>query len=243
MNPKKITSVLAITLLLTSLIATLVPGNAASTLNEYTLVNGVLTTDEYDFYPYDNKSVDFGFSKYGELIFWNESDPLAWWGVGLQYPGYDSVGTYVQPNGPSWDPFANEQVTPTLWLNGWFCEIRYTHTGYGDRRLLAMAMFADLGGLGGEWINGFDLSFPRNMGSSPNGGRKTTGYAETEDVKVLYDGPRKYIAQTTTHLYDWVDLDLEGDVDHPSETIALLDVKLTYIFNKVKKTGNYIKRY
>jgi hypothetical protein len=100
---------------------------------------------------------------------------------------------------------------------------------------MTMAMFADMADSGNEWNNGFDLSPPRTFANSPHGGRKTTGYAVTEDPVVLYDGPRRYIVETLTHQYDWFDLDLDDEVDHPEETWAVVDVKLTFIFNKVKK--------
>jgi hypothetical protein len=188
MNPKKITSILAIIIIASSFMASLVVNvSATHDQNWYTVVNGVLTTDTYDWYPYENLSVDFGYSMFGELIFWNDTAGV---GVGLQYPGYDQVGTYVQPGSgvtASRDPFANELVNEDLWLNGWFTEIRYTHRSHRDRKVMAMAMFADMTASGGEWIVGFDPTKPFTQ--APFGGRKTTGYAETEAVKVLYDGP------------------------------------------------------
>jgi hypothetical protein len=163
MNPKKILSVLALILLLTSTIAPLLvmPVSAAHGFHDpdwYMLVNGVLTTDTYDFYPWEEKSVDFGFSKYGELIYWNDVEE---WGVGLQYPGYDSVMDYIQDVGDNHvDPFANEIVTEHLWLNGWFLEARYTHRSHRDRKLLAMAMFADMTVDGNDWVNGWPIEIP-----------------------------------------------------------------------------------
>jgi len=138
----------------------------------YTIVNGVLTSDYYSLYPYNTLSIDFGLSKYGEMISY---DPVTGIGVGLQYPGYDSVGTYDQTLGTSSDPFANEFIDPKLWLNGWLIDVRYTHRTLRDRRILAMAMFADMAAYGGEWIVGHP--YPFNL--APHGGRKTTGYAET----------------------------------------------------------------
>jgi hypothetical protein len=201
---------------------------AADPSDWYTKVNGVLTSDTYVLYPFTTTSVDMGLSKYGEMINYPVTPGI---GVGLQYPGYDKVRTYDQKSGTSRDPFANEYIDPRYWLNGWLIEIRYTHRTARDRRVLAMALFADMHGYGGNWLVGhsFDLS------AAPHGGRKTTGYAETEPLKVLYDGPRRYVALSVTHLYDWDDTDGDGKVDHPDETWALVDVRLTFIFEKVKK--------
>jgi hypothetical protein len=108
-----------------------------------------------------------------------------------------------------------------------------------------MAMFADITTSGGEWIIGFDenCSNNRDFGLPPNGGRKTTGYAETEDILELYDGPRRYVAMVVTHVYDWKDLDEDGEVDleDPVEVWPVVDVIITYIFNKVKKEVMMIK--
>jgi hypothetical protein len=239
MNPKKIKSVLAVIILLTSFASFGIQAAlAVHDPDDYIAVQGVLTTDTYDFYPYENLSVDFGFSKYGENIYWS---PGEWIGLGIQYPGFDEVGEWEQYIGsPSRDPFGSELINKDLWLNGWFMEVRYTHRSERDRRLLAMAMFADMTASGGEWINGFQLEDvagnPRDFTDSPFGGRKTTGYAETEDPVVLYDGPRRYIVETLTHVYDWQDGNGNKEVDLGVDAVwGLVDVKLTYIFNKVKK--------
>jgi hypothetical protein len=201
---------------------------AADPTSWYTKVNGVLTSDYYSLYPFTTKSIDIGLSKFGEMIDYPVTTGI---GVGLQYPGYDSVGTYDQKAGTSRDPFANEYIDPKLWLNGWFIEIRYTHRTYRDRRVLAMAMFADMAAYGGDWLNGH--TYPFN--TAPYGGRKTTGYAYTEPLTVLYNGPRRYVALSVTHLYDWFDGDGDRVVDHPDETWPIVDVVLTFIFEKVKK--------
>ena len=193
----------------------------------YTTVNGVLSSDYYTLYPYASDSLDFGLSKFGEMIDGTGLLP----DVGLQYPGYEVVETYDQRLLTSRDPFANEGVPKNLWLNGWLLEARYTHRTRRDRRLLAMAMYADMTSFGGDWLTGHALP----LESAPFGGRKTTGYAETEPMQVLYDGPRRWVALCTTHLYDWADGDGDEVVDHPDETWAVLDIMLTFIFNKVKK--------
>jgi len=88
---------------------------AANPSSWYTKVNGVLTSDYYSLYPFTTKSIDFGLSKFGEMINYPVTTGI---GVGLQYPGYDSVGTYDQRAGTSRGPFANEYIDPKLWLNG-----------------------------------------------------------------------------------------------------------------------------
>ncbi|MFP3984597.1 MAG: hypothetical protein ACLFU9_01345 [Candidatus Bathyarchaeia archaeon] len=202
--------------------------HAADPSDWYMTTNGVLTSDNYMLYPYETESLDFGLSKYGEMISYPVTPGI---GVGLQYPGYESVGTYDQKKGTSRDAFANEYIDPKLWLNGWLIDIRYTHRTLRDRQILAMAMFADMAAYGGEWIVGHPYPFHL----APHGGRKTTAYAETEDLLVLYDGPREMIAVSRTRIYDWLDSDEDGVVEHPDETWAILDVVLTFIFNKVKK--------
>jgi len=193
----------------------------------YKTINGVLSSDYYSLYPYATESLDIGISKYGEMI--DGTHPLP--DVGLQYPGYEEVGTYDQTLETSRDPFANEGISKNLWLNGWLLEVRYTHRTKRDRRLLAAAMFADMTSFGKDWLNGHPLP----LENSPFGGRKTTGYVETEPLQVLYDGPRRFVALCTNHIYDWHDGNEDGVVDHPDETWPIIDLKLTFIFNKVKK--------
>jgi hypothetical protein len=100
--------------------------------------------------------------------------------VGLQYPGYEVVGTYNQSDDTSRDPFANDAISKKLWLNGWLMEIRYTHRTYRDRTILVMAMFGDMAGYGGDWLNGFNASKVSGLAAAPHGGRKCTAYATTD---------------------------------------------------------------
>lgn len=226
---KSMIGILIATIIALSLLVPMLykPITAANAEPEYMTMNGVLTSDKYWLYPYEYKSLDIGLSKYGEMI--DGTDDLP--DVGLQYPGYEVVATYDQRDGTSRDPFANEEVSRNLWLNGWLLEARYTHRTHRDRRVLAMAMFADMSSFGGEWLNGHALP----LESLPFGGRKTTAYAETEPLQVLYDGPREFIILCVNHLYDWADANADGVVQHPDETWAILDLKLTFRFNKVKK--------
>jgi hypothetical protein len=229
MKMKRSLAIFVTALMLTSflgpaLIANVVAGDPASW---YKVKNGVLTSDYYSLYPYATQSVDMGISKYGEMI--GETGSLA---VGLQYPGYETVGTYDQTLGTSRDPFANEAVPRSLWLNGWVMEIRYTHRTLRDRRILVMAMYADMAVYGGDWITAFNYT---DLSRSPHGGRKTTAYATTDPLTPLYDGPREYIALSVTHIYDWTDDNGDGKVQFPDETWPVLDLKMTFIFDKVSK--------
>ncbi|MHA2064950.1 MAG: hypothetical protein ACXABY_11295 [Candidatus Thorarchaeota archaeon] len=224
---KSIIAMFLAALLMVSTITMLAIPVAAAISDDYVTVKGVLSSDNYVLYPFETTSLDFGFSKYGEMI----DGTGDWPDVGLQYPGYEEVMTFDQRLGTSRDAFANEQVAKNLWLNGWLMEARYTHRSYGDRRVLTMAMSADMNTYGGDWLVGHS----DDLWASPFGGRKTTGYATTEDIEVLYDGPRKYIAQTTNHIYDWSDGDDDGVVDHPDETWEIIELTITFIFNKVKK--------
>lgn len=203
------------------------PAVAVEPDEDYATIMGVLTSDYYTLYPFEATSVDFGISKYGEMIDGAGLKP----DVGLQYPGYEDVETHDQNLKTSRDPFASEYVEKELWLNGWLLEIRYTHRTEGARTVVSMAMSADMATYGGEWLNGHDP----DLYAPPHGGRKSSGYVETEDLEVLYDGPRKYVAICRNHIYDWIDTDEDDEVDHPDETIHMIDFYLTFIFNKVKK--------
>lgn len=231
MSPRKLKSILAAMLLIASTITPMLitPVAAVHQQDWYRTIDGVLASDTYDFYPYENKGVSVGFSKFGENVNWDPDQNL---GVGIQYPGYESVGTYDQEDDTSRDPFANEYIDKELQINGWLMEVRYTFRGRGDRRVLTGALFADLSKSGEPWLVGHDPDFDL----APHGGRKTTGYAESENITVLYDGPRKYIAETTTHIYDWFDTDEDGVLNQTTDTIVpIVDLKITFIFNKVKK--------
>ena len=62
-----------------------------------------------------------------------------------------------------------------------------------------------------------------------HGGRKTNGTAITEPIKVLYDGPRRFIAVVSTTIYDHVDTPQHED------DVPVARIIITIIFNKVKK--------
>jgi len=220
-----VTAIFLLSLFTPMLIA---PASAADPSNWYTTVPGVLTSDYYVLYPYKTYSIDFGLSKFGEMINYPVTPGV---GLGLQYPGYDKAGTYNQKLTTARDPFANEYIDPKYWINGWLIEIRYTHRTLRDRYIIAMAIFADMVSYGGDWLVGHKLP----LSTAPYGGRKTNTYAETEDLKVLYNGPRLYVAESVTHIYDWFDGDGDGVVDYPEETWKVVDLVLKFVFDKVKK--------
>ena len=96
-------------------------------VDSYCWIEGVLHSDTYTLYPYAQESMDIGFSKYGEMIGYNEATHI---GLGVQYPGYSGAadpdlaptGTYDQRIGTSVDPFCNEEIGVDWWMNGWFLD-------------------------------------------------------------------------------------------------------------------------
>jgi hypothetical protein len=154
---------LATILTLTAFLAmfTLLPITTVATeyidVDDYCWIEGVLHNDTYTLYPYAQQSMDIGFSKYGELIGYNEDTEI---GVAMQYPGYTGAadpddapdGTYDQRIGTSVDPFANEEIGVDWWMRGWFIDIKYTPLGAADREIWAFAMFSDGARHGGDWI-------------------------------------------------------------------------------------------
>lgn len=215
---------------------------------EYVVVDGVLASDNYALYPYVESSVDVGFSKYGENIAYDETTGV---GVGLQYPGFDQVGTYNQLDGTSVDPFANEEIMVKEWINGWFIDIKKPPWGtIGWREIWAFAMFSDGRMHGKDWIQmptvtEFNTARPLwqehapyanpdaeayvpGLGAAYWGGRKTNGICETAPLEILYDGPREFVAVSKTRIKD-------------SDGTDLVDVFITIIFNKVKKSYILLK--
>jgi hypothetical protein len=185
---------------------------AADPSEWYITKDGVLSSDYYSLYPFEAKSLKIGFSKFGELMGIpagaDQSVQANW--VGLEYDGRD--------------PFCPPTVVPmTSWINGWYIDIQYIDPALSgakrDRHLWAFAMFADGFGWGGDWIR------TANPGDAPHGGRKTNGYCSTEPLKVLYNGPRLFVAESVTHIYD-----VEGTSQWP-----VLDVVIKLVFEKVKK--------
>ena len=195
-------------------------------------VNGVLNTDYYSLYPYVTNSFDIGFSMYGELI--NSSASPTTVGVGMQYPGYNTVGTYdqkVATTPPSVDPFANEYVPKQAWVNGWLVNITYRdplleHVGTGVlayRNVWAFAEFSDGVTIGGGW-NNYEPSV--TVGA---GGRQCNHNATTLPLQVLENDPRSFVAVATTIIWD-----NQTVAGHPDEW-PLAEVLITINFNKDTK--------
>jgi hypothetical protein len=182
------------------------PGN-----EEYKSVMGLLDSDTYILYPYEEESIDIGFSKYGEMI---DGDM----GLGLKYKGVDV--------------FANSMVPRELWCNGWVMDIHYTQGGY-LRNVWAYALFSDrtVEGIEGEWQN-MQLSEDASAVGDTNGGRRTNGYAETDDIRVIYDGPRKAIYLLKTTIYD---------KDPADMGVPLVELTIQVVFDKVSKNVMEIK--
>lgn len=155
----------------------------------YTTVNGVLSTDTYSLYPFEANSVNYGFSKFGELLGipngLDQTNQANW--VGMEYNGID--------------PFAPSSIVPMdSWINGWYMDIEYIDPSLSgalkDRHIFAFAMFGDSFGHGGDWV------YATTPTGEPHGGRKTNGMVTTEDLKILYNGPRRFIAQSVNHIFD-----------------------------------------
>jgi len=254
---------LAITLVLTTFLAMfavfgpIVVSTEFIDVDDYCWIEGVLHDDTYALYPYAEESMDIGFSKYGEMIGYNEDTEI---GVGLQYPGYEGAadddlapdGTYDQTIDTSVDPFCNEYIGIDWWMNGWFIDIKYRTPAGADREIWAMALFSDGVQHGGDWIvmpSVAAISAARPLWqehppyANPDsdqyagvitplpdkGGRKTNGYCETQPIEIIYNGPRKFIALTKTTVSD-----VGGGTD-------LVDITFTFIFNKAEKNVIILK--
>lgn len=221
-----------IAVLVASIFGVTIPASTAQT-PEYLKGEGVLDSDNYILYPYDeSKSLSFGVSAYGEPIYAEPIiDPAT--GklkadysdyidqcVGLKYDGYPDV-------------FCNPIVPPTSWCNGWLINITYVKNGMYEN-IWAYALFSDT-------LNGEDsVAGPWHRASSPTsddpadlGGRRwggtVEGYVESKDPIVLYDGPRKKIILLETDIYE-----------SPGGQL-LVQLYFTVIFNKVKKYVVWIK--
>ncbi|MEM3536752.1 MAG: hypothetical protein QXF44_03135 [Candidatus Bathyarchaeia archaeon] len=207
----------------------------------YTNVSGVLDSDYYSLYPFNAKSLKLGFSKFGEFI-----DTRSTYNIGLEYG--EERDAFAPVAGTS----VPDQIPKSVWLNGWLINITYNHQSAGARNVWATAQHSDLVEYGNGWIRvdndwyggvsgGPTYEYeedPRDPGlliSDPTstthyGGRKTNGTVVTDPLKVLYNGPRMYIARTINHVKDWIQTSNTTGTDVP-----LVDVVFTIIFNKVKK--------
>jgi hypothetical protein len=250
---------LAIALILTtSISAFTILRPATSTefidVDDYVWIEGVLHDDTYTLYPYAEESIDIGFSKYGEMIGYEEPEVGdIGTGLGIQYPGYESAGnTYDQRDDTSVDPFCNEYLNPDWWMNGWFIDIKYKTPAGTNREIWAMALFSDGQQYGGDWIvmpsvSAVSPARPLWQEHAPyanpdsnkyegvitpvpeRGGRKTNGHCVTDPIEIIYNGPRKFIALTKTTI---------SDVGGGGDLVAIY---ITFIFNKAEKNVILLK--
>ena len=176
---------------------------------EYYTDYGVLDSDTYFLYPWENKSLTVGFSKYGEII----DDDM---GVGLRYNDVDA--------------FANNMIDKTDWFSGWLMDIHYTQGGY-LKNTWAYALYSDrtVEGVAGDWQNGQITKDASDL-MDTSGGRRTNGYAESDPIRLIYDGPRKAIYLLRTTIYD-----------KEEDSTPLVELTIQLVFNKVKKYVMEIK--
>ena len=214
---KAIFAILAATIMLLSVLAPSFIGTVNAQITSAT-VAGNLNSDTYALYPFSPTSLTIGFSQYGEMI-----DPTTL--TGLNYGGV------VDPFAPSMNIVSGGYSPPQYeWIEGWILNCTYVSGGqYAN--IWAMATYSDYapgtGGIGGAWNQMVTVG---SLNLSVRGGRKTSGYAVTTPITVLYNGPREYIATTTTTLY----------VDSTLQT-PLLNVTFTFVFDKSSKDVEVIK--
>jgi len=214
MNQKKLITILATITIIAILSVSSFTQIAVSTATTYNAdnitVTGVLASDSYVLYPYDKANLTLGISKYGELI-----NGVA--KVGLKYKGLDV--------------FANPNVYEKDWSQGWFIDIHYAGKDNSYKRVWAFAMYTDLSGttgIGGVWHEGCT----GEPWEAPYGGRKTNAWATTDPIKVLYDGPRRFVALTKTTLYS---------SSNKTADDALVSITITFVFDKDKKCVTLFK--
>jgi len=212
MNVKRkiaVISLIAIILtssMLTVLLTQMYTTKAAETTYDpdYMTVEGVLASDSYVLFPFEKKNLKIGFSKYGEMIDYDTK-------VGLEYGGET-------------DPFATNpsQVLEYEWVNGWVINITYIHGGQYYNRW-AFALYSDYyneNSIAGDWKEGVEGA----TNTTYLGGRKTNGGAVTQPIKILYNGPRRFVALLNTTIYE--------DTSHEYPLVRII---FTILFNKVKK--------
>jgi hypothetical protein len=124
------------------------------------------------------------------------------------------------------DVFHNPNVLEKDWSNGWFIDIHYADLANTYQHAWAYALYSDLSGgsgIGGDWKE----AVTNGPLGAPYGGRKTNVWATTDPITVLYDSPRSFVAMCRTTLY--------GASDHSVVNSGLVNITITFVFNKVKK--------
>ena len=205
--------ILTCSILASVLMDTFMANAAKSAYNSgYMTKSGVLSTDSYVLFPFQKKNLTIGFSKYGEMIDYDTK-------VGMDYNGVT-------------DPWAPNPlyVSEYEWVEGWVINITYWHssTFYNT---WAFALYSDYysgeGGIGGNWSEGVQGGA---LNASVHGGRKTNGGAVTDPIKILYDGPRRFVALLKTTIYET-----------SGHTAPIVSITFTIIFNKDKKQAIWFK--
>lgn len=207
---KSVIAILMTAIISLSLIVPLLSVQAFGGDTDNMTVDGVLKSDSYVLYPYTKENLYLGISKYGELIN----------GVAKQGLKYGTMEVFANPN-----------VAESDWSQGWFIDIHFADNDNKYQNIWAFAMYSDLsgtGGIGGDWKENCSLG---PLGA-PHGGRKTSAWAATAPITVLYEGPREFIAQTNTTIF----LAATKTADD-----ALVSVVLTFVFNKDKKVVTVLK--
>jgi len=177
----------------------------ASYDSDYMTVSGVLSTDYYVLFPFEKKNLTIGFSKYGEMVDYETK-------VGLNYGGET-------------DAFApgESKVTEAQWVEGWIINITYVQGGE-YRNVWARATYSDYydaSGIAGDWK---ENCTDGSTGLTNRGGRKTSGGAITDPIKVLYNGPRRFVALLNTAIYA-----------ESTHSTPLVNITFTIVFDKVVK--------
>ena len=156
-------------------------------------------------FPFEKKNLTIGFSKYGEMVDYETK-------VGLNY-------------GDETDAFApgSSKVIEAQWVEGWIINITYVQGGE-YRNVWARATYSDYydaDGIGGNWKEGCTDG---STGLTNRGGRKTSGGAITDPIKVLYNGPRRFVALLNTAIYA-----------ESTHSTPLVNITFTIVFDKVVK--------
>ncbi|HEY4674969.1 MAG TPA: hypothetical protein VIH48_02820, partial [Candidatus Bathyarchaeia archaeon] len=172
--------------------------------SDYMTVSGVLSTDTYVLFPFSKKNLTIGFSQYGEMIDYETK-------TGLNYGGET-------------DAFApgESKVTEAQWIEGWIINITYYQSGYKNTWARATySDYYDADGIAGSWK---ENCTDGSEGLTNRGGRKTSGGAATDPIKVLYNGPRRFVALLRTAIYK-----------ESTHVTPLVNITFTIVFNKDKK--------